>query len=134
MMISATDVDDEEADVFLVESFVHDASDVLQSVLDPSHVITQSHSHDVFTCEGINHKGDKNNLGSPSHCRFYAQVRDRLSFLCQHMGVRTPSRKNEDGTNETNPSPENWSNDSVHASANGSQVSSVQPAAPTSAH
>ncbi|CAL1155693.1 unnamed protein product [Cladocopium goreaui] len=77
MMISATDVDDEEVDVFLVESFVHDASDVLQSVQDP---------------------------------------------------------KNEDGTSETNPSPESWSNDSVHASANGSQVSSVQPAAPTSAH
>ena len=29
MMISATDADDDEADVFLVESLVHDASDVL---------------------------------------------------------------------------------------------------------
>ena len=133
MMISATDADDDEADVFLVESLVHDASDVLQSVQDPSHVTIQSHSHDVFTCEGNNHNGDKNKLGNPRNCRFYVQVRDRLSFLCQHMGVQTPSRKNEDGTSETNPSPECWSNDSVHASADGFQVSSVQPAAPTDA-
>ena len=133
MMISATDADDDEADVFLVESLVHDASDVLQSVQDPSHVTIQSHSHDVFTCEGNNHNGDKNKLGNPRNCRFYVQVRDRLSSLCQHMGVQTPSRKNEDGTSETNPSPECWSNDSVHASADGFQVSSVQPAAPTDA-
>ena len=133
MMISATDVDDEEADVFLVESLFHDASDVLQSVQDPSHVDTQSHSHDVFTCEGNNHSGDKNKLGNPSNYRFYAQVRDRLSFLCAHMGVQTPSRKNEDGTSETNPSPEDWSNDSLPASTDGFQVSSVQPAAPTDA-
>ena len=133
MMISATDADDDEADVFLVESLVHDASDVLQSVQDPSHVTIQSHSHDVFTCEGNNHNGDKNKLGNPRNCRFYVQVRDRLSFLCQHMGVQTPSRKNEDGTSETTPSPECWSNDSVHASADGFQVSSVQPAAPTDA-
>ena len=133
MMISATDVDDEEADVFLVESLFHDASDVLQSVQDPSHVDTQSHSHDVFTCEGNNHSGDKNKLWNPSNYRFYAQVRDRLSFLCQHMGVQTPSRKNEDGTSETNPSPEDWSNDSLPASTDGFQVSSVQPAAPTDA-
>ena len=49
------------------------------------------------------------------------------------MGVQTPSRKNEDGTSETNPSPEDWSNDSLPASTDGFQVSSVQPAAPTDA-
>ena len=133
MMISATDMNDDEADVFLVESLVHDASDVVQSVQDPSHVATQSHSHDVFTCEGNNHSGDKNKLGNPSNCRFYAQVRDRLSFLCQHMGVQAPSRKNEAGTSETNPSPETRSNDSLHASADGSLVSSAQPVVPTDA-
>ena len=133
MMISATDVNDEEADVFLVESLVHDASDVLQSVQDPSHTAAPSHSHDVFTCEGNNHSGDKNKLGNSSNCRFYAQVRDRLSFLCQHMDVQTISRKNEAGTSETNPSPESRSNDSLRASADGSLVSSVQPAVPTDA-
>ena len=133
MMISATDVNDEEADVFLVESLVHDASDVLQSVQDPSHTAAPSHSHDVFTCEGNNHSGDKNKLGNSSNCRFYAQVRDRLSFLCQHMDVQMISRKNEAGTSETNPSPESRSNDSLRASADGSLVSSVQPAVPTDA-
>jgi hypothetical protein len=53
MRISATDVDDEEADVFLVERLVQDASAVWEAVQDPSHAITQSHSHDVFKVKGI---------------------------------------------------------------------------------
>ena len=136
MLISATDVHEEDADVFLVENLDHDEPDVFHLDQDTTPNVMHHHEHVALVCNRYLNWKPYQGSSKGNDTQFYDKVRKRLGFLCQQMSLPTIGRKPDAAKiqqSESNPSPDERSNVSPPTSVGQMPVLSKMPDASESA-